>query len=247
MNKNNFLNSNDTLLVSSWKDCINRISKKVNIQAILDFVLEQEKQGEITCPPKQKIFSAFISCPLDSLKIVLIGQDPYHHPGQANGLSFSVPLGVKIPPSLRNIFKEIRSDIGPLPMEHGDLSSWASQGILLLNSLLTVNAHEPASHKKAGWEAFTDAVIADISLHQKNIVFLLWGKYACSKTKLIDDQKHLILQAMHPSPFSAYRGFFGCKHFSKANTYLAKYNKETIDWSIQSQSHLDFPDHRDTK
>ena len=150
MSKNNFLNSNDTLLVSSWIDSINRISKEVNIQAILDFVLEQEKQGKITCPPNQKIFSAFLSCPLDSLKIVLIGQDPYHHPGQANGLSFSVPLGVKIPPSLRNIFKEIRSDIGPLRTEHGDLSSWASQGVLLHNSLLTVNAYEPASHKEAG-------------------------------------------------------------------------------------------------
>ena len=247
MNKNNFKKSNDTLLVSTWKDSMNRISKKTNIQAILDFVLEQEKKGKIICPPNQKIFSAFNSCPLDSLKLVLIGQDPYHHPGQANGLSFSVPRGVKIPPSLRNIFKEIRSDIGPLPTEHGDLSSWASQGVLLLNSLLTVNAHEPASHKEAGWEAFTDSVITDISLHQKNIVFLLWGKYACSKAKLIDDQKHLILQAMHPSPFSAYRGFFGCKHFSKANTYLKRCNKEAIDWSIQSQSHLDFPDHRGIK
>jgi uracil-DNA glycosylase len=183
-----------------------------------------------TYPPYQNIFSAFTLCPFDKVKVVILGQDPYHGHGQAHGLSFSVPDGVNIPPSLKNIYKEIQTDIGnPIPSS-GNLESWAKQGVLLLNATLTVKGGQPASHQGIGWETFTDAIIKKISDEKVQVVFLLWGKYAEAKANLIDQNKHLILLAPHPSPFSAYKGFFGCKHFSKANDYLIKTKQTPIVW-----------------
>jgi uracil-DNA glycosylase len=176
------------------------------------------------------IFNAFELCPLDQVKVVIIGQDPYHGPGQAHGLCFSVPEGVRIPPSLRNIYKEIQDDIGCDLPESGNLERWAKQGVLLLNATLTVEAGNAGSHQGLGWETFTDAVIKTISDQKEHVVFLLWGSYARSKATLIDRSKHLILEAPHPSPLSAYRGFLGCKHFSQTNAYLAKQGLEQIEW-----------------
>jgi uracil-DNA glycosylase len=183
-------------------------------------------------PAGNAIFNAFNQTPFNNVKVVILGQDPYHGSGQAMGLSFSVPKGVKPPPSLVNIFKELKSDIGlPIPT-HGDLTPWARQGVLLLNAVLTVRENEPASHAKIGWMHFTDAVIRKISDEKKGIVFLLWGKFAEQKQILIDETKHFVLKAAHPSPFSADKGFFGCKHFSKTNELLAKQGLQVIDWHI---------------
>jgi uracil-DNA glycosylase len=180
------------------------------------------------------MFNAFNLTPFEQVKVVIIGQDPYHGIGQAHGLSFSVPDGIKTPPSLQNIYKEIGQDLGlPIP-NRGNLEDWAKQGVLLLNAVLSVNASEPASHKAAGWENFTNAVIYHLSQQRKNLVFLLWGRFAQEKELLIDSNKHLILKAAHPSPFSAYQGFFGCKHFSKTNDYLVSKSISPIDWSIKS-------------
>ena len=178
------------------------------------------------------IFNAFNQTPFNKVKVVILGQDPYHGSGQAMGLSFSVPKGVKPPPSLVNIFKELKSDIGlPIPTQ-GDLTPWAKQGVLLLNAVLTVRENEPASHAKIGWMHFTDAVIRKISDEKKGVVFLLWGKFAEQKQTLIDETKHFVLKAAHPSPFSADKGFFGCKHFSKTNELLAKQGLQVINWHI---------------
>jgi uracil-DNA glycosylase len=179
------------------------------------------------------IFNAFNLTPFEQVKVVIIGQDPYHGFGQANGFSFSVPKGVKTPPSLQNIYKEIEQDLGYITPPHGNLETWAKQGVLLLNAVLTVNAGEPASHKAAGWENFTNAVIYHLSEKRNNLVFLLWGRFAQEKELLIDNSKHLILKAAHPSPFSAYQGFMGCKHFSKTNTYLQQHKIAPIDWSLE--------------
>jgi uracil-DNA glycosylase len=181
-------------------------------------------------PSPPFIFNAFELCPLDQVKVVIIGQDPYHGPDQAHGLCFSVPEGVRIPPSLRNIYKEIQDDIGCDLPESGNLERWAKQGVLLLNATLTVEAGNAGSHQGLGWETFTDAVIKTISDQKEHVVFLLWGSYARSKATLIDRSKHLILEAPHPSPLSAYRGFLGCKHFSQTNAYLAKQGLEQIEW-----------------
>ena len=183
------------------------------------------------CFPKiDDIFSAFDSCSFKDLKVVIIGQDPYHDENQANGLCFSVKDGIKHPPSLKNIFKEIASDLNTEIPQSGDLNKWARQGVLLLNATLTVRAHEAGSHQKKGWEIFTDVVIEQISKEKENVVFLLWGKFAESKKKLIDVKKHTILKAPHPSPLGAWRGWFGCKHFSKTNEILQKENKTIIHW-----------------
>lgn len=181
-------------------------------------------------PPPDKIFNAFTLCPFDNVKVVILGQDPYHNEGQAMGLAFSVDRDCAVPPSLKNIFKELEADLGLEPQPHGDLSLWAQQGVLLLNSVLTVKAHEAHSHRGWGWEKFTDAAIETISTQKENVVFILWGTYAKKKARLINEQKHLILKASHPSPLSASRGFFGCKHFSKTNEYLAEHDMETIRW-----------------
>ncbi len=181
-------------------------------------------------PPPQTIFAAFELCPLPNVKVVIVGQDPYHGPGQAHGLAFSVKDGVEIPPSLRNIFKEIASDIGTTPPRSGDLSRLAAEGVLLLNSTLTVRAGQAGSHQSFGWEIFTEEVIKTVSRERDNVVFMLWGSFAQSKRHFIDEDRHLILTAPHPSPLSAHRGFFGSRHFSAANDYLVKHQQEPINW-----------------
>ena len=196
----------------------------------LSQVVREKYLSEKTFPPPKLVFNAFDHCPFDQVKVVILGQDPYHNDGQAMGLSFSVPDGMQIPPSLLNMYKEIESDIGtPIP-KSGNLEHWAEQGVLLLNATLTVKAHQAGSHQGLGWEQFTDAVIQKLSNERTNLVFMLWGNYARSKAKMIDPEKHLILEAPHPSPLSAHRGFMGCKHFSHCNDYLRSHQQEPITW-----------------
>lgn len=196
---------------------------------LTDFVRSAYRSGTIY-PPAGKIFAAFDSTPFDKVKVVILGQDPYHEPGQANGLCFSVADNVTLPPSLVNIFKEIESDLGVKPYPSGDLSRWATQGVLLLNSTLTVEAHRAGSHQGKGWEEFTDAAIAALSNGREGLVFMLWGSYAIRKGAHIDRSRHLVLTSPHPSPLSAYRGFFGNHHFSRANAYLQAHGQSPIDW-----------------
>jgi uracil-DNA glycosylase len=197
--------------------------------------LKHEMQHHRIFPPAKTIFKAFNASPLPAVKVVILGQDPYHGAGQAHGLAFSVPDGVKIPPSLRNIFKELASDIGFTIPQSGNLLPWAEEGVLLLNTVLTVREAAAASHSSKGWEQFTDAAIAAVSKQRSGIVFMLWGKRAISKEKLIDTNKHLILKSVHPSPLSAHRGFLGCKHFSQANNYLKKNGLLPIDWQLDNK------------
>jgi len=216
---------------SGWSDYLNPEKDKHYFKA-LDSDLKSKKNLNIY-PPKDSWFKALEYSSFDKTKVIILGQDPYHGEGQAEGLSFSVPKGVVIPPSLRNIFKELQSDeVNFSKPEHGNLVSWANQGVLLLNSVLTVEQNSPASHANKGWENFTDKVIQILSSNKNNLVFILWGTYANKKSELIDSSKHLILSAPHPSPFSAYKGFFGSRHFSKTNTYLELTNQKAIDWSI---------------
>ena len=194
--------------------------------------LVAERQQFVCYPPGSKIFNAFDSTPFDKVKVVILGQDPYHEPGQAMGLCFSVPQGITVPPSLVNIITEINSDLGTaIPKNCGDLSGWARQGVLLLNATLTVRAHQAGSHQRHGWELFTDAAIHALSERRQGLIFLLWGSYAISKSSLIDRGRHLVLTAPHPSPLSAYRGFFGCHHFSQCNAYLLNQGLTPIDWT----------------
>lgn len=193
------------------------------------FVREAYTRGPVY-PPASRIFAAFDSCPFDKVKVVILGQDPYHEPGQANGLCFSVAPGVRMPPSLVNIYKELQTDLGIPMAADGDLSRWARQGVLLLNSTLTVEAHRAGSHQGHGWERFTDAAVAALSAGRDNLVFILWGSYAIRKGAAIDRSRHLVLEAPHPSPLSAFRGFFGCRHFSRANEYLTAHGQTPIDW-----------------
>lgn len=219
----------DVKIAESWKAHLHEEFEKPYFQQLTSFVRDEYKTQTIY-PRGVDIFKAFDRCDFDNVKVVIIGQDPYHGPGQANGLCFSVYDGVRFPPSLMNIFKEIRADLGkPIPTS-GDLERWAQQGVLLLNATLTVKANSPGSHQNKGWELFTDAVIKKISDEKEGIVFLLWGAYAQKKGEIIDRNKHLVLVSAHPSPFSADRGFFGCKHFSKANAYLKSKGKPEIDW-----------------
>lgn len=202
------------------------------MQQLRAFLSQQAQLGKVIYPDASNIFSAFNSTPLDQVKVVILGQDPYHGPGQAHGLSFSVRAGMDIPPSLKNIFKEIKNDIGlPVP-NHGSLQSWADQGVLLLNATLTVERANAGSHQGKGWEQFTDRAIKLISDAREGVVFMLWGSYAQKKAVLIDATKHLVLTAPHPSPLSAHRGFLGCKHFSKANDYLQSRGQTPIDWRV---------------
>lgn len=195
--------------------------------------LREEKKSQVIYPPGNLIFNAFNQTPFNRVKVVILGQDPYHGPGQAHGLCFSVPNGIPHPPSLKNIFKEIESDLGiPVPAS-GDLTGWAKQGVLLVNAILTVRADQPTSHQNKGWEKFTDAVIRNLSDKRKNLIFLLWGNYAQAKENLIDTGKHYILKAAHPSPLSASRGFFGCGHFSKTNSILEGLGVKEIDWGLE--------------
>ncbi|HEY8935219.1 MAG TPA: uracil-DNA glycosylase [Cyclobacteriaceae bacterium] len=216
-------------IADSWKSRLNAEFDKPYFGQLINFV-KSEYQTHTVYPPGKEIFRAFDKCNFDDVKVVIIGQDPYHGPGQANGLCFSVRDGVRMPPSLVNIFKEIQQDLGkPIPTS-GDLERWANQGVLLLNATLTVRASSAGSHQNKGWETFTDAVIQTISNERENVVFLLWGAYAQKKGEIIDRKKHLVLMSAHPSPFSADRGFFGCKHFSKANEYLKSKGLKEIDW-----------------
>ncbi len=222
----------DVKIEESWKNVLkNEFSKPYFLEAVT-FLKTEKALNKTIFPPGQLIFNAFNTTPFDKVKVVLLGQDPYHGKGQAHGLSFSVPTGVRPPPSLINIFKELNADTGtPIP-NHGNLTHWAEQGVLLLNASLTVRENEPASHAKIGWTAFTDGVISKISSEKKNIVFLFWGKYAQEKQALVDETKHLVLKAAHPSPYSANNGFFGCRHFSKTNEYLMKNGIDPVDWSL---------------
>lgn len=214
----------------SWRQKLCCEFDKQYFVELTNFVRQEYQHG--TCyPPGSLIFNAFNLCPFDKVKVVIIGQDPYHEPGQAHGLSFSVNDGIAFPPSLVNIFKEINDDLGkPMPSS-GNLTRWAEQGVLLLNATLTVRAHQAASHQRKGWELFTDAAIKALNAHRDNLVFILWGGYARSKAALIDATRHLILQSVHPSPLSANRGgWFGNHHFSRANIYLKEHGKDEIDW-----------------
>lgn len=216
-------------IAQDWKEILGEEFTKPYFDNLVSFVKE-EYASQTVYPAGANIFRAFDKCPVDKLKVVIIGQDPYHGPGQANGLCFSVGRGVQFPPSLQNIFKEVQSDIGtPIP-ESGELDRWAEQGVLLLNAVLTVRAHQAASHAGRGWEQFTDAVVRAIAERKQQIVYMLWGSYAQKKGAIADPNNNLILKAVHPSPLSAYRGFFGCKHFSEANRYLESVGKTPIIW-----------------
>ena len=222
----------DVKIDGSWKQILKDEFNKPYFEQIALHIKTEKSQGKIIYPPGSLIFNAFNTTPFDKVKVVILGQDPYHGPGQAHGLCFSVQNGVPPPPSLVNIFKELQEDIGvPVP-DHGNLTHWAEQGVFLLNVSLTVRAAEPMSHSKIGWAQFTDEVIKKISSEKKNVVFILWGKFAQEKKFLIDETKHCILKAAHPSPLSAHAGFFGCKHFSKANTWLMSNGIDPIDWKL---------------
>lgn len=219
----------DPKIEPSWKNVLIDEFNKPYFVALKEFLVE-EKKKYVVYPAGANIFNAFACTPFNKVKVVIIGQDPYHGPGQAHGLSFSVPEGIQKPPSLVNIFKELQSDIGkPIP-ESGNLESWARQGVLLLNATLTVRANQAGSHQKHGWEQFTDSVIRTLSDQKSGLVFLLWGRFAQDKAGLIDASKHHILKAAHPSPLSAYNGFFGCKHFSKTNEILLSQGETAIEW-----------------
>jgi uracil-DNA glycosylase len=217
---------------ADWKKALAEEFSQPYFDEIVGFLKQEKQAGKIIYPTGPNIFHAFEAAPLHTVKVVILGQDPYHGAGQAHGLSFSVQLGVRAPPSLVNVFKEIHDDLGlPIP-HHGNLERWAKQGVLLLNAALTVEAHKANSHAKIGWHRFTDAVIKAVSDERPHVVFMLWGKFAQSKAELIDQSKHLILMSAHPSPYSAEHGFFGSRPFSKANAWLKKHDMAPIDWSL---------------
>ncbi|MEM6378610.1 MAG: uracil-DNA glycosylase [Bacteroidota bacterium] len=217
----------------SWKQALQDQFEQPYFEVLVNFLKKEKAAGKTIFPPGSLIFNAFAKTPVEEVKVIILGQDPYHNPGEAMGLSFSVPRGVRVPPSLKNIYKELHTDIGFQVPNHGDLSSWASQGVFLLNSMLTVEKRQPGSHRKVGWQNFTDAVIHLLSRERSGLVFMLWGNFARSKKELIDSDKHLVLEAAHPSPLA--RGaFFGSRHFSQANEYLQKQSKSPIDWSLPS-------------
>lgn len=222
----------EKLYDESWGPVIKPLFRQEYMKRLSAFVQEERRRYEVY-PPQELVFNAFRLTPFSEVKVVILGQDPYHNVGQAHGLSFSVPEGIAFPPSLKNIFAELSTDIEGFQIpSSGDLTKWAKQGVLLLNATLTVRAHQAASHQKQGWERFTDEIIAKVSSELEHVVFLLWGSYAQQKAVLIDASKHLVLKAVHPSPLSVYRGFFGCRHFSKANAYLQAHGKQPIDWRL---------------
>jgi uracil-DNA glycosylase len=222
----------DVKIEESWKEILKDEFAKPYFQNIVLHLKTERQQGKTIYPPGSLIFNAFNTTPIDQVKVVILGQDPYHGPNQAHGLCFSVQAGVPPPPSLVNIFKELHEDLGIRIPNHGNLTQWAKQGVFLLNASLTVRAGEPMSHAKIGWATFTDTVIRKISEERPHVVFLLWGKFAQEKKVLIDESKHCILKAAHPSPLSAHAGFFGCKHFSKANAYLISKGIDPVDWQL---------------
>lgn len=222
------------IIEESWKEMLLTEFSKPYFTQLKNFLLKEKQEGLVVYPPGPRIFSAFNFTPFHQVKVVILGQDPYHGPGQANGLCFSVSDGIKPPPSLVNIFKELQADLNIPVSTSGNLESWARQGVLLLNATLTVRANLPGSHQNQGWETFTDAVIRKLSDERENLIFLLWGRFAQAKDYLIDASKHHLFRAAHPSPFSAYNGFFGCKHFSKANGVLKQHQQPEIDWQVKS-------------
>ncbi|NDA63080.1 MAG: uracil-DNA glycosylase [Chitinophagia bacterium] len=220
----------DVKMEPSWKEVLAPAFKRTSFLQAVTHIKAELASGSTIFPPGSLIFNAFAQTPFSSVKVVILGQDPYHGPGQAHGLSFSVPDGMPIPPSLQNIYKELLDDVGGEIPISGNLTHWAKQGVLLLNAVLTVRANEPASHANIGWMDFTDTVISTLSNKKEGLVFLLWGKFAQEKRVLIDETRHFVLKAAHPSPFSAYRGFLGCKHFSKTNSILEKQGLTPIQW-----------------
>ncbi len=221
----------DVKIEGSWKAVLNHEFSKPYFQEIAGYLKIEKAQGKIIYPPGSLIFSAFDKTPFDKIKVVILGQDPYHGAGQAHGLCFSVQDGVSLPPSLQNIYKELYSDTGIAVPKTGNLTKWATQGVFLLNASLTVKAGEPMSHARIGWANFTDAVIKIISAEKEGVIFLLWGRFAQDKQVLIDETKHYVLKAAHPSPLSAHNGFFGCRHFSKTNALLVRSGLDPIDWN----------------
>lgn len=219
----------DVKIETSWKEQLREEFEKPYFKQLTDFVRTEYKE-RLVFPPGRDIFNAFEHCPFDKVKVVILGQDPYHEPGQAHGLCFSVREGTPPPPSLLNIYKEIAADLGKPAPRSGDLTRWADQGILLLNATLTVRAHQAGSHQNKGWETFTDAVIHRLAEQKQHLVYILWGAYAQRKGAFINTSTNLVLKSAHPSPLSAYRGFFGCKHFSQTNDYLIKTGQSPIDW-----------------
>jgi len=219
-------------LPKDWQAILKNTPNGPHTQAISDFLAKENQDGKIIYPPASKIFAAINAVKFNQVKVIILGQDPYHNPGQAHGLSFSVPSGIKQPPSLKNILKEIQRDLKIISSTSGDLTPWTTQGVLLLNTTLTVQAHHPASHQNKGWQSFTDAIIQQLSTQRQNLVFMLWGKHAQKKGAKIDPKKHLLLTTTHPSPLAAYRGFLGCAHFSKANQYLIQQGLTPINWQI---------------
>jgi len=219
----------------SWQAKLSQEFKKPYMKVLMTFLLDEKDQNKNIYPPQLNWFYALEATPLEKVKVVILGQDPYHQPSQAHGLCFSVQPGTKVPPSLLNIYKELATDVNAKVAEHGCLESWTKQGVLLLNAVLTVEGSNANSHQGKGWETFTDKIINVVNEHCENVVFMLWGNYAQQKGAIIDDKKHLVLRAAHPSPLSAYRGFFGCKHFSEANINLVENGKTAISWNIPSQ------------
>ena len=221
----------DVKIEASWKEALKDEFEKPYFQKLISFIKVEKGAGKKIYPPGSQIFSAFNTTPFNEVKVVVLGQDPYHNPGEAMGLSFSVPKGVRIPPSLKNIYKELYEDVKANPPQHGDLTEWANQGVFLLNAMLTVEHKKAGSHKKSGWQDFTNAVIQKISEERNGVIFMLWGNFAKAKTELIDESKHLVLKAAHPSPLAG-GAYFGSKHFSKANAYLEENGKKPIDWQL---------------
>jgi len=222
----------DVHIHSSWKKTLASEFRQPYFREIREYLVTEKDNGHRIYPPGTLIFNAFNLTPFENVKVVILGQDPYHGQGQAHGLCFSVPNGVTAPPSLMNIFKELEQDVGVKPPNHGNLEAWSRRGVFLLNAILTVRANQPASHQGIGWQQFTDRVIQTISERKDHTVFILWGKFAMSKSLLIDPMKHLILTAPHPSPYSAGSGFFGCRHFSQANDFLRRHALDPIDWQL---------------
>jgi uracil-DNA glycosylase len=222
----------DVKIEPSWKAVLEPAFHKPSFQNLVLHLKTERATGAVIYPPGALLFNAFEKTPFQSVKVVILGQDPYHGPGQAMGLSFSVPKGIPLPPSLINIFKELHTDIGLPTPKHGDLTRWGLQGVMLLNAALSVRANEPNSHAKIGWHEFTDTVIETLSQKRENLVFMLWGRFAQEKSILIDETRHKVLKAAHPSPFSVEKGFFGCRHFSKANEYLMQKGLDPVDWSL---------------
>lgn len=233
------VDQNTVKLEPSWLNVLGGEFDQPYMQQLREFLVLQKGAGRVIYPPSSQWFSAFNSTPFDQVRVVILGQDPYHGPNQAHGLCFSVMPGVKVPPSLMNIYKELQDDLAVQPPSHGCLTSWAEQGVLLLNATLTVEQANAGAHQGKGWERFTDQAIRALNDQRDGIVFLLWGSYAQKKGAFIDQSRHLVLKSVHPSPLSAYRGFLGCKHFSTANNYLQQRGQLAIDWQLPAKAGLD--------